>query len=240
MANKKNKDLQKFTDFEEIKTKEQFLELKNTDEVKFDELFEWLTNKVNETNNKEKPKAGEVDKYFNRLENAMEFRKFAETPEENGKVIAMYKRDRWYVNEAKIKHCIHTALKETCYLPNNTHIAMETGLSRVTIDKHLKAYGLNNYKKEEIDKYELLNSIALNKLYQIGMNHSNIKALTSFINFTNPPKGTINNNFIQINNTKIDNVIIENLPENVRLQIEALILESLPDNQKYIDVEANK
>jgi len=85
---------------------------------------------------------------------------------------------------------------------------------------------LNNYKKEELDKYETLNTMALNKLYQIGVNQSNIKALTAFINFTNPPKGIVNNNYIQINNTKIDNIIIENLPENVRLQIEALILEN--------------
>ncbi len=224
---KTNKSLQKFTDFEQIKTKEQFIEIKNTDEVKFDELFSWLVNKVNEASKKEVPEAGELDKYFNRLEKAMELRKFGETPEENEKAIAFYRRDRWYVNEAKIKHCIHKAVANNCYLPNNTRIAEETGLSRVTIDKHLKAYGLNNYKKEELDKYEALNSMALNKLYQIGINQSNIKALTSFINFTNTPKGVVNNNYIQINNTKIDSVIIENLPENVRLQIEALILESL-------------
>ena len=51
--------------------------------------------------------------------------------------------------------------------------------------------------------------MALNKLYQIGMNQSNIKALTSFINFTNPPKETVNNNYIQIKNTKIDNHFLE-------------------------------
>ena len=130
-----DKGLQKFTDFEEIKTKEQFIELKSIDEVKFDEVFEWLTNKVNEASNREKPIAGEFDRYINRLEKAMELRKFAETPEENERFITMYKRDRWYINEAKIKHCIHKALKETCYLPNNTNIAIETGLSRVTIDK---------------------------------------------------------------------------------------------------------
>ena len=237
---KKKESLQKFTDFEEIKTKEQFIELKKSDEIKFEELFQWLTNKVNELINIAKPEEGELDRYFNRLEKAMELRKFAETPEGNEKIIARFRRDRWYINEAKIKHCIHTQLRENCYLPNNTQIATETGLSRVTVDKHLKANGLNNHKKEEFNKYELLNSMALNKLYQIGMNHSNTKALTSFINFTNPPKGTVNNNFIQINNTKIDNLIIENLPENVRLQIEALILESLPNNHKYIDIEAGK
>jgi len=224
---KENKGLQKFTDFEQIKTKEQFIELKKTDEVKFDELFTWLLDKVNEANKKEIPEAGEFDRYFNRLERAMDLRKFGETPEENERAISFYKRDRWYVNEAKIKHCIHKAVANNCYLPNNSTIAEETGLSRVTIDKHLKAYALNNYKKEELDKYESLNSMALNKLYQIGINQSNIKALTAFINFTNSPKGVVNNNYIQINNTKIDNVIIENLPENVRSQIEALILESL-------------
>lgn len=223
---KTNKSLQKFTDFEQIKTKEQFIELKNTDDTKFEDLFSWLVNKVNDESTKETPEAGQFDKYFNRLEKAMELKNFGETPEENQKAISLFKRDRWYINEAKIKHCIHKAVTNNCYLPNNTTIAQETGLSRVTVDKHLKAYGLNNYKKEELDKYEALNSMALNKLYQIGVNNSNIKALTAFINFTNPPKGIVNNNYIQINNTKIDNVVIENLPENVRLQIEALILEN--------------
>jgi hypothetical protein len=227
-----NKGLQKFTDFEELKTKEQFLELKNTDNVKFDELFSWLLRKINEAKSRDKPVAGEFDKYFNRLEKAIEMYGVAETPEENERIIATYKRDRWYVNEGKIKHCIHKELANNCYLPTNTQIANETGLSRVTIDKHLKAYGLNKFKTEELDKYEVLNSMALNRLYQLGMNQNNIKALTSFINYTNPSKGTINNNYIQINNTKIDNVIIENLPDDIRREIEDLIIKSLPD--KYI------
>ena len=171
MATKKtNKGLQKFTDFELIKTKEDFVELKNTDDAKFEELFSWLINKVNEANKKEIPEAGELDRYFNRLEKAMELRKFGETPDENERAISLYRRDRWYINDAKIKHCIHKAVTNNCNFPNNTNIAEETGLSRVTIDKHLKEYGLNNYKKEELDKYEALNSMALNKLYQIGIN----------------------------------------------------------------------
>jgi hypothetical protein len=38
----------------------------------------------------------------------------------------------------------------------------------------------------------------------------------------------VNNNYIQINNTIIDTVLIQRLPEETRLKIENLILENLP------------
>jgi biotin operon repressor len=111
------------------------------------------------------------------------------------------------------------------FLPTNTQISTATGLSRVTIDKHLKENGVSIHKIEELDKYKLLNSIAINRLYKIGMTENNTKALKMFIDYTGEPKKTtINNNYIQINNTRIDSLLIDQLPEETRNQIEALIL----------------
>ena len=57
------------------------------------------------------------------------------------------------------------------------------------------------------------------------MNENNLKALKLFIDYTGEPKQTtINNNYIQINNTRIDSLLIDQLPMETKNQIEALIL----------------
>jgi hypothetical protein len=56
----------------------------------------------------------------------------------------------------------------------------------------------------------------------------NTKALKMFIDHTGEPKKTvINNNHIQINNTRIDSLLIDQLPMETRNQIEALILKTV-------------
>jgi hypothetical protein len=48
MSNQSNKGLQKFTDFDNFKTVEEFTELSILDNYKFSELFVWLQERLNE------------------------------------------------------------------------------------------------------------------------------------------------------------------------------------------------
>jgi hypothetical protein len=85
------------------------------------------------------------------------------------------------------------------------------------------------FKAEQREQYKMLNSNALNQLYYLAFHNADVKALKMFIELTKDDSGTMVNNFIQINNTKIDTVLIEKLPAETRRQIETLILENLPE-----------
>lgn len=217
--------LQKFTDLEEIKTTEDFIELQKTDSKKLDELFSFLKDKINEAIKKEPPGPSEIDKYFNRLERLLPILNYDKTTEDKEVRLANIKRERWYLNDALIKQYVDSMLTKNNVLPTNTDIHKATGLSRVTVDKHLKESSSSIYRTEELEKFKLLNNLAISRLYKIGMTNNNTKALKMFIDYTGEPKKTIiNNNYLQINNTRIDSLLIEQLPPETKDQIEALIL----------------
>ena len=237
MSNQKNKGLQKFTDFDNLKTVEEFTELQKTDGKKFLELVTWLQKKLNEAIKSETPEAGDIDKYFNRIEKICPIAYPQETPEDSEAMLTNLRRDRWYINDNIIKNYIHKRLYENSHLPTNSDISRATGLSRVTIDKHIKENGANIYKTEERDKYKMLNDRAISRLYQVGVKENNLKALKMFIDLTGEPKKTVvNNHYIQINNTRIDSLLIDQLPIETRNQIEALIINNtlkLPYENRY-------
>lgn len=224
--------LQKFTDFESITTPEAFIELRRKSKPKAKDLFYYLQDKLNEAIQKTPPIPGEVDKYFDRLHMIMEHMKLGHTPQRKEEIIETYKRDRWYVNEAKIKYYIHEILTGKKYLPSNTEIAQATGLSRVTVDKHIKENGANLYKADEIDKYKMLNSQALNQLYQIGIMDRNVKALKAFIEYTKdstPPQVTsmTTTNYIQINSLILSQEAINSLNPSQLEIIEGIFKKAL-------------
>ena len=225
MSKQSNKGLQKFTDFENLKTVEDFEQLQKTDSKKFSELFNWLQEKINEAVKNDKPEERGIDKYFNRVERLLPLLD-SDKPEEDKQLrLENLKRERWYLNDALIKKCIDDNIRNNGVLPTNSSIHRETGLSRVTIDKHLKENGQSLHREEELEKFKVLNNLAISRLYKIGMNYNNIKALKIFIDLTGDAKKTvINNNYIQINNTRIDSLLIDQLPIDTKNQIEALIL----------------
>ena len=66
----------------------------------------------------------------------------------------------------------------------------------------------------------------LNALYKIGIRENNIKALKFFLDYVKEPSPTVikeQNNYLQINNTRIDEVTVNQLPDAARLQIETII-----------------
>lgn len=221
---KEKKTLQKFTQFEKLRTVEDFRELQKTDPKKLDEVRQWLQEKIKTALvSKETENRSDIDKYYDRFESCIEVIGLPETWK------VQYKRDRWNLNEDRIKKFMHKTMTTKGYLPTNTEISNATGLSRVTVIEHIKGNSLSMFKAEEREQYKMLNSSALNELYFIAFAYSNIKALKMFIELTKDESGTMVNNFIQINNTKIDTVLIEKLPVETRRQIETLILENLPE-----------
>ena len=203
------------------------------DREKFKEYAKWLMEKLNTVASREIPIAdGEVDRYYNRFMKLVEimYSKDIDTIEE-------HKRDRWNFNENRIKNYIHNTLVNKRYVPSNKDISEATGLSRVTITKHIKENNLSSYKADERDKYRMLNSSALNQLYYLAFKNGDVKALKMFIELTKEPEDSskvVNNNYIQINNTKIDSLLVDQLPIKTRLQIENLILKNIPKSNDKI------
>jgi hypothetical protein len=219
------KSLLKFTDFEEVKTLQDFKSLQETAPDKMEEIQNWLQDKLNTALKRETPIENEIEKYFNRVDRCLEAMEVSEA------WMKLVKQDRWYVNEQRIKSYIHNTLVTNRYLPTNTEISKATGLSRVTVNKHIKENCLSDYREEARDKYRMLNINAINQLYYLAFQNSDVKALRMFIELTKEAVDNgrvLNTNYIQINNTKIDTVLIDRLPEETRQQIEILILDNLP------------
>lgn len=214
---KGNNGLQKFTDFENLKTIENFKEFKENYPDEFDEAIKWLSDKLNNAINENK----DIDRYFNRIENA-----FSLFDEKN---ITIMKRERWRVNELKIKNCIHFELIERGHIPSVAEISDKTGLSRVTVSKHLTETQLSQFRNEQLETFKILNSNVLQRIYRIGMQTNDIKALKMYFQLTGGNiqlETIVNNNYIQVNNTKIDSTIINQLPIESREAIEKIIIES--------------
>ncbi|MCX7928988.1 MAG: hypothetical protein N2558_04915 [Patescibacteria group bacterium] len=89
--------------------------------------------------------------------------------------------------------------------PNITTIAKATGLSRVTIHKHLKK--MNEFEDVSLNAYKVLIPKLFNSLYDIAISSSNeyarIKATKTLLMFLLEPRNVTNisgqNNYIQMN-----------------------------------------
>jgi predicted ATP-grasp superfamily ATP-dependent carboligase len=66
---------------------------------------------------------------------------------------------------------------------------------------------------------------AISKLYKIGMEDRNPTALKQFIQFADPSaKAKTINNFVQINNVKITQEKIQELPYKVKNELETILM----------------
>ena len=106
-------------------------------------------------------------------------------------------------------------------IPTIKSIAEETGLSRVTVAKHLKEYYDSDTYKEKENAYKFLREKLLTRIYSYAYD-GNMKAAKIFMDATTDSKShlTINNqenNFIQINGLIITQESIKNLsPEKLQ------------------------
>lgn len=205
-----NISLQRFTNnTESIETLRQ---LYQSSPKEFTNVFYEILAEVNKCIAGENKKIGDTEKYFNLLHSFIE----VIVPEE----LENNRRLQYQVNKMKIEEAIHKSIINNNRLPLQYEIELTTKLSRTTIAKHIKAGTGAEYYKEDSEVLKLLSHNVLKALYRIGMSQNNVKALKVFLDYVGNTTSRYQNNFIQINNTRIDEVIINQLPEEERLKVE--------------------
>ena len=220
-SNKSKQSLQKFT---ELRTKEDFIAFKESSKPEeFDSYKDYIRPLINKALEEDSPDKYHLERYFNCYQLWTEFR-WVDYPQE----LVHFKQLRWQINKQRIEHAINMSLKMKNRLPTNNEIMAETGLSRTTIHKHIKEGTGSDYYKEELNSFKLLTGKVLGTLYRIGTEDRNVKALKVFLDYTGgaattPTTIKQQNNYLQINNTRIDEVTVNSLPEEARLQIEGII-----------------
>lgn len=213
--------LQKFT---ELRTKEDFIAFKeNSTEEEFKSYADYIQPLINKSLEVGSPEKDKLDFRFNCLHYWYELR----YPEPSD-VLPQFKRMRWQINKSKIEHAISKHILDYNRIPSNNELESITGLSRQTVYKHIKEGTGSDYYKELDNSYKLLRGRVLSSLYTIGLEDRNVKALKVFLDYTGgaattPTTIKQQNNYLQINNTRIDEVTVNNLPEEARLQIEGII-----------------
>lgn len=190
-----------------------------------DELLKYILLKLNEQiKTGAKPSPGAIDKYQDRLDIIMGII----APQKLEEV----RRTRWQVNRLTIESVIHEYITECNRLPTQNELHSKTGLSRPTISKHLKE-GLNSPSmREELESYRIMTPKVLNALYKLGMCRNDTKAMKIFLDYfkeQGPTNIREQNNYIQVNNTRIDEVTIEGLPNDAKSEIESIIRRYLND-----------
>lgn len=136
----------------------------------------------------------------------------------------------WERNHYCILNVISWQTISTRQIPTIKDIAEETGLSRVTVSKHLKEYYDSETYKEKEKAYKFLREKLLAKVYDYAYN-GNMRAAKIFIEATNVPEESFKmihnqqNTFIQINGTTITLEQLTKLPKQKQIQIQAILSE---------------
>ena len=139
------------------------------------------------------------------------------------------RRQDWENNHSRIQAAIYNYVVNNNSIPTATNLADNTGLSRQTIHEHLKEGVANEFYQERLQAWQSLTDNIFKILYRQAINGSvqASKVLLDNIQRSTQPAPVNNirqqNNFIQINNTKIDEVTIEALPASARSAIEQII-----------------
>ncbi len=225
------KSLQKFTDFESIQTKSEFIKFKEDFPGQRDELYRYLYKKLNESFTAEVKQEGDIDMYYSRII------RFSEVDNEDF-TVKVLRRERWYANEAFINTFINNSLFDSRILPSVSQIAMGTGLSRMTVHKHLQERRNSEYYSEKTEMLRGMTDTVLAELYKIGIRQGNVKALNAFLNFVSPTRSpqpsqsNTQNNYIQINGMILSQENIKQLNPEQLQTIENILKGSLTQQIK--------
>jgi hypothetical protein len=120
---------------------------------------------------------------------------------------------------------------KTRIVPSVTTIAAATGISRTTVQKHIREGKDSEYYSEQRETLRGLTHSVLSHLFRIGISDGNVKALKVFLDYfkespASQQGGTqINtqNNYIQINGVTISQEQIMKLNSKKLNQIEKLL-----------------
>lgn len=139
----------------------------------------------------------------------------------------------WENNHVQVTCEVDKLLREYNRMPSVTEIANSCGLSRVTVDKHMKELKQSNFYSKHKEQYEAARDNLISKLYKHAVN-GDMKAAKLFLENTyemNEPKTTNRNNFIQINNIVLSQENIQYLKPEQLNAIETILKTALPQPQ---------
>ncbi len=139
------------------------------------------------------------------------------------------KNQLWEYNHSNITSAISTLMQEYGRMPSKKELAEKTGLSRPTIDRHLKEYTNNPLYIQEVDQFRFMTSKVLAKVFKFAVN-GDVRACKLYFEMMGNMKGltentTINtqNNFIQINGLTISQEQIQRLSSDKIGQLHSLL-----------------
>ncbi|MBK7560894.1 MAG: hypothetical protein IPI68_05100 [Chitinophagaceae bacterium] len=143
----------------------------------------------------------------------------------------------WERNHYCILNVISWQTIQNRQIPTIKAIADETGLSRVTVTKHLKEYYDSETFKEKETTYKFLREKLLAKVYNYAYD-GNMRAAKIFIDATNSPMVNIStihnqqNNFIQVNGLVITEDQVKRLSEDKLNLIREIIEKNTPTMER--------
>jgi hypothetical protein len=146
------------------------------------------------------------------------------TPEQDENRTIQFQRNQNILKKALIGYIAAHGV-----LPSTTALAKITGLSRPTIQNHLKEDVLNMFFKQELSKVQLLTTDLVVKLYQLaqGGDLRAIKLLFDIMVSGQKMQVPQQTNYIQINNLRVQNQNIDKLSPKSKAKIEKIIRNDL-------------
>ncbi len=132
-------------------------------------------------------------------------------------------------NQHTIKQALEAYISVHGKMPTLTTLAKVTGLSRPTLYTHFREGALNLKFREEMAKLKLVSTNLLAKLYNLAMagDKQAIKMVFDILISGQKMQGETQNNFIQVNNLRIENHNLDRLTPRTKRKIERLIRKDL-------------
>ena len=133
----------------------------------------------------------------------------------------------WEHNHNKIVEATKNHLYDCGTMPSKTHLAIMCKLNRKTVAEHLKAFSSNEARNEQRETMNIVRENVMGAVIKIAMK-GNLKAAQLYLDNTGPASQTETaanhkHNYIQINNTVINQQVIQQLkPEQLQM-IEQII-----------------
>jgi hypothetical protein len=142
-----------------------------------------------------------------------------------------FKNQMWERNHYMIVAAINNYIHETGMMPTKNNIHADTNISRQTINKHLKEYYTTDQYKERQNSFKIMSDKVLTKLISMALSiQGDVKAARLYFEVTGVLGGMQNNsnidtqnNYIQINQIKLSQDIINELPPDQRAKIEEIL-----------------
>jgi len=142
---------------------------------------------------------------------------------------ASTKQDIWEYNHTLINRAVAEYMERNGAMPAKSDLARKTGLSRHTICKHFKEFKQHPAYAAEMEQFKYMAPNVLANVFKQAVkgNMSAARIYLDMIGATgSQPAGTVineQNNYIQVNNTKLSQQNLEQLTAEQLNQIENII-----------------